>query len=132
MRPSDLAKALAAGFVLLALNTALSAVAVFGYAEIWSQPLGQAMDAGAWITPVAAGLLMFAASWMLARRRPARNGLLFAGAVWLAYGLSNLLIDLGSGPNDRPLMPISFPHMALALAGGLAGSALARRGLADK
>jgi len=99
----DLIKALGVALLLMALNVAIAFAVmwVFGnYIEPGHEP-GFYQAAAQRIAPrssLIAGLaLFFLAGWEFARRKPERNGLLFAAAFSLIYIAADLAIIVAAG-----------------------------------
>jgi hypothetical protein len=93
MKPLDFARAAAVAVVLLVLNVLVSIVVVLGY-SILIEP-GQprefydkaALRIVPWSSHTAGTALFFGAGYLFARRRPQRNGLLFATAFTALYAI---------------------------------------------
>ena len=87
MKPIDYAKAAAVGLGVLALNLLLTTAAITVYALAIEPGRPQAHynaiapQIGAWSGPAGGVVLMFLAGWFCAKRRPERNGLLFAAVL---------------------------------------------------
>ena len=132
MKPVFALKALGLAFAVLALNLALTTGAIFVYAQ-FIRP-GQtnafyeaaAPRIAAWSAPPGGALLLLWLMAWLGRRVPARNPIAFGVAAWGAY----VVLDVGSGLAMSPAKDVLTPMLALsvliALAGALAGAALAR------
>jgi hypothetical protein len=93
MKPRDYAKAAGVAIVLLALNVLIAILVVFGY-SILIEPghPREFYDAAAlrivpWCSHIAGTALFFAAGYLFARRRPQRNGFLFATAFTALYAI---------------------------------------------
>lgn len=134
MRPIDYAKALGVGVAVLALNMLITTLAITVYSLVIKpgQPQGHyaemAPEIGTWTGPAGGIALMFAAGFLLARRRPERNGLFFVAMAWGFY----TAIDVGLALALAPVASMLFtPALALLLTGvlaaGLVGAGLARR-----
>jgi len=131
MRPIDFGKAGLAGLLVLILNLLATTAVVFAWAMLVEPGKSQeyynalAPRIGAVTGPLGGVILMFAAAHLLARRRPGRNAIAFAAAVWVAYAL----LDLAIGLPMMALADLLTVRLALsllaALAGGLTGAALA-------
>jgi len=132
MKPVFALKALGTAVAVLALNLALTTGVIFLYAQ-FVRP-GQtnafyeaaAPRIAAWTAPPGGALLLLWLMAWLGRRVPARNPFAFAIATWGAY----VVLDVGSGLAMSPVKEVLTPMLALsvliALAGALAGAALAR------
>jgi hypothetical protein len=93
MKPIDFAKAAAVAIAVLILNFIIVILAVFGY-SILIEPghptafyESAALRIAPWCVHTAGTALFFGAGFLLARRRPERNGLLFAGAFSVLYAI---------------------------------------------
>jgi len=131
MKGLDAVKAVALAVLILALNFALTYLAVFVYATLVAPGRPQAFYSAAapgiagWTAPVGGAVLFLAAIHLLSRRQPRRNAFKFAGMAWLAYAI----VDIGSGAASggaAMMSPAMAVSMGLALAGALAGAALAQ------
>lgn len=133
MKPIDYLKALGVATAVLVLNLLITTVAITIYALAIEPGHPQAYYTamapriGAWSGPSGGAVLMFAAGFLLARRRPERNGLMFIAVAWVFY----LALDAGLGLAAAPASAIFTPAFALslggALAAGLVGAGLALR-----
>lgn len=125
MRIGDTVKAAALAAVILALNLLTSTLAIIVRLLIAS---GEKLSViGEWSAAIGGGLLFLAALAWFGRRRPERSAWAFAVRTWIAY----VVLDAASGvPNNPPLSFVFSWQMAaamtVALAGALAGAALAR------
>ena len=132
MKSLDAVKAVGLAVLIMALNVAVAFAAVRIYATLVEPGKPQTYYAASapriagWSAPIAGAVLFLAATWLLGRRRPARNAFKFAGMAWLAY----LIIDVGSGAASASVPAMLSLQMAasmgLALTGAMAGAALAR------
>jgi hypothetical protein len=134
MKPIDYLKAAGVGLAVMAVTIAASFPAVFVYAAFdKAGPHDQAYFnhtatfVAPWCSYVGGPVLFFLLNWLLARRRPARNALLFAAASFVFY----LVIDGGSTVLfSMSLMEFasvtvlisSLAKLAAALAGAWLGS----------
>ena len=133
MKPIDYAKAVGVGVAALALNLQLTTAVITVYSLLVEPGHPQAYytamapKIGAWSGPLGGVVLMFAAGWLFARRRPERNGLAFAGVAFLTY----LVLDGGMGlafaPASEVLKTPFFLSLTAAGVAALVGAALARR-----
>ena len=135
MKPTDYLKAAGVGLAVMALTLAVSFPAVFVYGALdKSGPHDQAYFnhtatfVAPWCSYVGGPILFFIFNWLLARRRPQRNALLFAAATYVFY----LLIDGGStvlfGMSLMEFFTVSTLISGLAkLAAALAGAWLGSR-----
>ncbi len=130
MRLGEAIKAVGLGALILALNMLATTVVIFVVLAAQGAHAGVSGDEIAsiamWTAPIGGAALFLAALALLGRRRPERNPYAFALKTWLAY----VVIDVGSGlATGNAGVTLTWPmalSMALALAGGLAGAALAR------
>jgi hypothetical protein len=135
MKPIDYAKALGVGALLLALNLLLTTIVITLYAFLVAPGHDQAfynakaLDIAKWSAPIGGALLTFIAGWLLAKRKPERNGLAFIAACWVAYILIDAASALPMGGFMTLVNPVFAIHALASLAAGLAGAALARRKL---
>ena len=136
MKGLDAAKAVGAALLVLALNFALVYLAVAAYAQFVEPGRSSDVYAAAapriagWSAPIGGALLLLAAAYVLGRGRPERNALRFAGLIWLAYVVLDLGSGLAMGAASQMVWPMMALSMGMALAGALAGGALARPGAA--
>lgn len=122
----DFIKAAGLAVLVLASNLLLTVLAVFIY-SLAIEPghpaayyNAMAPRIGAWTGPAGGVLLMLLAAYVFGRRRPARNALAFAAAVFVFY----VLLDVGSGLAMAPASEILQLRLGLSLvAAGLAGQA---------
>ena len=93
MKPIDFAKAAAVATALLALNVLIAVLVVFGYSILIEPGHPRAFyDSAAlriapWSSHIAGTALFFGAGYLFARRRPQRNGSLFAAAFTVLYAI---------------------------------------------
>lgn len=91
MKLLDYVKALGVALLVLVLNTVVAIVVVLGYSMFVNpgQPSEYYTKVAPTIVPlyvhIASPFFFFGAGYLFARRRPDRNGLLFATAVVVAY-----------------------------------------------
>jgi hypothetical protein len=133
MKPIDFGKAALAGLLVLILNLLATTAVIFAWSML-VEP-GRSHDyynalaprIGAISGPMGGVLLMFGAAYLLGRRRPGRNAIVFAAAMWVAYAA----LDLAMGLPMMVLADLLTVRFALsllaALAAGLTGAALAVR-----
>jgi peptidoglycan/LPS O-acetylase OafA/YrhL len=133
VKPLDYLKAVGVGLAALALNLALTTAAIFAYAMLIEpgRPAdhytAMAPKIAAWTAPIGGALLMFAAAYGLARRRPQRPAVAFGLAVFVAYAFIDAASGLPMGGLKALMTPVFAISMTLALLGALAGGALAAR-----
>ena len=133
MRPIDYLKALGAAVGVMVLNLLLTTAAITVYAMLIepgrppAHYTAMAPVIGAWTGPLGGMGLMFLTGWVFARRRPERNGLLFAAVVFAIY----LVLDAAIGLAAVPAAALFTLNFAVSLGGaalaGLAGAMLAQR-----
>ncbi|THD57609.1 hypothetical protein [Phenylobacterium sp.] len=133
MRPIDSLKAVAAALLALAANLALTTLAISVYAWVIAPghpgAFYQAMAPriAMWSAPPGGFLVLLLAAYVLGRRRPPRKAIAFAIALGLAYVALDAVSGTASAGTGAILNPMYALSMALALAGALAGGALAAR-----
>lgn len=126
----DLAKALAAAIVIMAINVAMSFVAVAVYAylinpgheDAYYEAATQQIVTGSAI--VVGMLLFFGAGYIFAKRRPERNAVAFAIAIWVGYVALEIVILSGAGALGAAVGIISF-SMLTKLAAVVVGAKIA-------
>jgi hypothetical protein len=93
VKPVDFAKAAVVAVVVLALNLLIAVLAVIGYSILIEPGHPRAFyDAAAlriapWSAHIAGTALFFGAGYLCTRRRPHRNGFLFAAAFTVVYAI---------------------------------------------
>jgi hypothetical protein len=129
MKPIDFLKAAATAMVVLALNILIAVLVVFGYSTfIEPGHPREFYDAAAlriapWSAHTAGTALFFGAGYLLASRRPQRNGFLFAAAFTGLYAI----ID-GAIVGFVGVLSVEFALSILAnLLAALGGTFLATR-----
>ena len=133
MKPLDSLKAALAALLALALNLALTTGVIFAYARLIDPghpPAfygAKAPQIAEWSAPPLGGLLLFAAAYVLGRRRPQRKATVFAAAIGAAYVVLDAVSGAASAGTGAIATPLFGLSMALALAGALMGGALAAR-----
>lgn len=131
MKPIDYLKAAGTALLLQVLNVAIS----FPVVGIWralfepqTPPQEVALRVAPWSSHLIGPVLFFAAAWALARRRPDRNGLAMALAVWAAYLLLEAASSAAYPRGLAMLLTLTFAvSMGVKLAAAVLGAALARR-----
>jgi hypothetical protein len=129
VRPIDAAKAVGVAIAILILNVLIAILVVLGY-SIFIDPghsheyyNAAAMRIAPWCSHIFGTALFFAAGFLFARRRPERNGLLFAATFTLLYAVIDSATIGFAG-----LFSVEFALSMLAkLLAGLAGAFLANR-----
>jgi hypothetical protein len=133
MKPLDSLKAALAALLALALNLALTTAVIFAYAKLIEpgHPPAfygtKAPQIAEWAAPPLGAILLFAAAYVLGRRRPQRKTLVFAAAIAAAYGVLDAVSGAASAGTGAVATPLFAASMILALAGALAGGFLAAR-----
>lgn len=133
MTPIDFAKAAGLGVLLVIVNLLILVVIVFAYAQLIEpgHPNGYynpvAVRIGAWSGPIGGAVLLFSAAYVMARRRPQRNALAFAGVLWAAYAAVDVALGAPMAGLAALFTPLLAFSLGLALAGALAGAYLAAR-----
>ena len=98
MLPIDFVKAAAVAIAVLALNVLIAVLVVLAYSVFIEpgHPKEFYDEAALWIAPwcshIVGTALFFGASYLFARRRPERNGLLFVAVFTVLYAV----IDAGT------------------------------------
>ena len=88
MKPIDFGKAALAGLVVLILNLLATTAVIFAWSMLVEPGKSQAYYSalapriGAISGPMGGVILIFLAAYLLAKRRPERNAIAFALAVW--------------------------------------------------
>ncbi|MGC3971913.1 MAG: hypothetical protein QM775_32590 [Pirellulales bacterium] len=133
MKPIDFGKAALTGLVVLILNLLATTAVIFAWAMLVEPGRDQAYynelapRIGATSGPMGGVVLMFAAAWLLGRRRPERHAVTFAAAMWAAYAVLDFLAGLPMAPLSD-LLTVRFAFsLLMALVGALVGAVLARR-----
>jgi hypothetical protein len=132
VRRSDTFKAIGLALTILVLNLIATTVAISAYAigvaPGRSQAFYQAAAPGiaAWTAPAGGALMFLTAVGWLGRRWPERRPYAFALRAWLAYVILDVVSGVAMGPASALLTWPMALSMTLALAGALAGAALAR------
>lgn len=131
MRPIDYLKAAGAALVLMILNVAISFPVVGAWRALFeptAPPHEVALRIAPWSSHLVGPVLFFAAAWLLARRRPERNGPVMAAAVCAFYVLIEAASVAGYPGGPALLLTLTFAlSMGAKLAAALLGAALARR-----
>jgi hypothetical protein len=133
MKPLDSLKAALAALLVLALNLALTTAVIFAYARLIDPghpPAfygAKAPRIAEWTAPPVGAFLLLAAAYVLGRRRSRRKALVFAAAIGAAYVVLDAVSGAASAGTGVVATPLFVASMILALAGALAGGALAAR-----
>ena len=133
MRPFDSLKAALAAVLALAANLVLTTVVISLYAWVIApghpSAFYQAMAPriAAWSAPPGGFLLLLLAAYVLGRRRPERKAVAFALALGLAYVVLDAVSGAATAGTGAILSLMYAFSMTLAVAGALAGGALAAR-----
>ncbi len=131
MSPLDFAKAIGVALALMVLNVAIAFGVVWfygafiepGHEEAFYQAAAQRI--APWSSIVAGIVLFFGAGWLLAKRKPARNGVLFAATFALIYAAIDLSIIVASGALAALGLIVAISMLTKLLA-AIAGAWLAR------
>lgn len=129
MKAIDFAKAAGVAVAVLVLNVLIAILVVLGY-SIFIEPghphefyNAAALRIAPWCSHIFGTALFFGAGYLFARRRPERNGLLFAAVFTVLYAI----ID-GATVGFVGVLNIEFALSMLAkLLAALAGAFLANR-----
>ena len=95
MKPIDFVKAVGVAAAVLAANVVIVILTVFGYSTLIEpgHPAAfyesAALRIAPWCVHTAGTVLFFGAGYLLARRRPQRNGLLFAATFSVLYAVTD-------------------------------------------
>lgn len=133
MRSIDSMKAALVGLGALALNLALTTAVIFAYAGLIhpGRPEAAYKAAAPHIAdgsaPLIGAVLLFAAAYVLGRRRPQRRAIPFAVAIGAAYVVLDAVSGAASAGTGAIVSPVFAFSMGLALAGAVAGGVLAAR-----
>jgi hypothetical protein len=129
MKPIDYAKAAGIAVALLVLNLLIATLVILFYAfviapghpsEFYNEA---ALRIAPWCSHIAGTALFFVAGYLFAKRRPERNGLLFAAVFTVLYAI----IDAAT-VGFKGIMGVEFALSMLAkLLAALAGAFLATR-----
>jgi hypothetical protein len=133
MKPLDSLKAALVAVAVLALNLALTTAVIFAYAGVidpghppafYTVKAPQIAEGAA---PPLGALLLFAAAYVLGRRRPQRKAIVFAVAVGAAYVVLDAVSGAASAGSGAVANRMFLASMVLALAGALGGGFMAAR-----
>lgn len=123
MKPIDFGKAALAGLVVLILNLLATTAVIFAWSMLVEPGKGQdyynalAPRIGAISGPTGGVILLFAAAYLLGKRRPERSAIAFAVATWFAYAILDLLAGLPMVPlADLLTLRFAFSLVAALLA----------------
>jgi hypothetical protein len=127
MKPIDFAKAAGVAVAILVVNVFIAILVVLGY-RFFIDPghpseyyLAAALKTAPWCSHIAGTALFFGAGFLFAKRRPERNGFLFAATFTLLYAI----IDAAT-VGFRGIFNVEFALSMLAkLVAALAGAFLA-------
>lgn len=131
MGPMDFLKALGVALLILVLNVAISfgVMWVYGnFIEIGHPPSfyqEAAQRIAPWSSLIAGAVLFFLAGWEFAKRKPERNGLVFAAAVAAIYVAVDVAIIAAAGALTA-LGAIVWASMITKMIAALAGAYMAR------
>jgi hypothetical protein len=128
----DFIKALGVALLLMAANVAVAFAVVWAYSAFIAPGHEAAFYQAAaqriapWSSIVAGIALFFAAGWLFAKRKPARNGMAFAATFTAVYAALDLSMVIAEGV-VAALWAFVVASMLSKLVAALAGAALARR-----
>ncbi|THD79256.1 MAG: hypothetical protein E7812_09260 [Phenylobacterium sp.] len=134
----EAAKAVGVALAILAVNLAVTTLAIVIYAQAIApgHPAAfyqaAAPGIGAWTAPICGAALFAVAIAALGRRRPERSPWAFALKTWIAYLVLDAVSGAAMGAGATMVSWMMAFSMGLALAGGLAGAALAQRNTSSK
>lgn len=128
MKPIDYGKAAGVAIGLFAANLVVSFLAMLVYTTVHPGLSGPEQQAAAqrvvpWVVGFAAPVFFLIAGFISARRRPDRNGVLYALAFCAVYLVLDGLFALAA----RAVSPQMLLHMAGHAVAALLGAVLARR-----
>ena len=133
MQPIDFAKAAGVAAVVMALNVLIAVLVVLGY-SIFIEPghPREYYDAAAlriapWCSYIFGTALFFGAGYLFAKRRPQRNGLLYAATFTVMYAIVDVAF-VGFAGGFSVVFALSILAKLLA---ALAGAYLATRKTKD-
>jgi hypothetical protein len=133
MKPLDSLKAVLVAVAVLALNLTLTTAVIFAYASFinpgHSQPFyaAKAPQIAEGSAPPMGALLLYAAAYVLGRRRPQRKAMVFATALGAAYVALDAVSGAASAGTGAIANRLFAASMVLALAGALGGGLVAAR-----
>lgn len=128
----DFLKAFGVALSLMVLNVIVAFGAVWAYSmfiapghdEAFYQ--AEAQRIAPWSSVIAGVVLFFGAGWLFAKRKPGRNGLLFAAVVVGIYAAIDVSLIAAAGAIVSMGLIVAL-SMATKLAAALFGARLARR-----
>ncbi|MBT8471442.1 MAG: hypothetical protein HKN14_16585 [Marinicaulis sp.] len=132
MRPIDFVKAFVTAIIVMVLNVAISfgVVAVYAYliepghdAAFYE---AAAQDIAPWSSVVFGVILFFVAAYIFGKRRPGRDAMHFALAIFASYALVEFLI-LGSEGVIAEMIGIVSLSLATKLGAAILGVRMAAR-----
>ncbi len=133
----DALKALVVAIVVMAINVAISYVVIAVYAYVINPGHedayyeAQVPVIAPWSSVVAGVFLFFGAAYLFAKRRPERNALWFAVAIWVGYLLVEFAILAGVGASLIEMFPILALSLGTKLAAAILGAKAATRKVAS-
>ena len=132
LKTLDIVKAFGLAIGVMALNVAISYVAVAVYAYLIEPGHDNAFyeaaaqDIAPWSSVIAGVFLFFGVSYLFAKRRPERNAVYFAVAIWAGYLLVEFVILAGVGTLGSALGLVSF-SLVTKLIAAVGGAIRAQR-----
>jgi hypothetical protein len=133
MKPVDFVKAIGVAFLVLAIDLAVSFLAVIVYAQLIGPGQTQAfynaaaLTIGPWSSHIAGPVIFLSAGYLFGRRGGERNPLKFAGAFCAAYAAITLTMLVSIGTLEAAWREGVILSMGIKFVGALIGAFLAAR-----